>query len=167
MHGKLWTILVGLVVLAGCASAPPADRFVASADGQEVTDTHYKLVWRRCVEGMVWDGKTCSGSALEFAYPDALSRARVEAGAGAKAWRIPTVQQLGHLADRRFSKPAIDSSMFPATPTKWFWTDSDLHPADYDPFQPQDIWVVDFASGRSGMTKSDDRLPLRLVRVIK
>ena len=52
------------------AAVHAQDRFVISSDGQEVTDSTTKLVWRRCGEGQSWDGKTCSGCNL-FVPPNA------------------------------------------------------------------------------------------------
>ena len=48
---------------AAMAQAEPvaANGLVVSADGTYVTDERLKLIWARCVEGMAWDGKTCTG----------------------------------------------------------------------------------------------------------
>ena len=46
-------------------AAPAANPFTAhlrvSADGTAIIDTRSRLAWARCVEGMFWNGKTCSG----------------------------------------------------------------------------------------------------------
>src|SRR5205085_2223678 len=53
-----------LALVAGASHGQ--GRFAISADGQEVTDSTSRLTWRRCAEGMRWDGKTCSGRLVNF-----------------------------------------------------------------------------------------------------
>jgi Protein of unknown function (DUF1566). len=53
-----------LLALAAAASHAQG-RYAISSDGQEVTDSTSHLTWRRCAEGMRWDGKTCSRQARQ------------------------------------------------------------------------------------------------------
>ena len=117
----------GFLFLAALLLAqPPAQAapFSISDDGQEVTDQASGLVWRRCAEGMNWSGATCAGSALEFTHENALIRARTEAAASGKAWRLPNVKELSSLVDRSRFNPSIDVAAFPATPPTFFWSSS-------------------------------------------
>ena len=94
-----------LVALA-TAAVHAEDRFVISSDGQEVTDSTTKLVWRRCGEGQSWDGK---------------------------AWRIPAREELVSLYDAKVKRaPHIDGSVFPKATNGPFWairagSDDDLN----------------------------------------
>jgi hypothetical protein len=56
------TCLMG--IMPASASAQP---YVISVDGDEVTDQQTGLIWRRCAEGMHWNGATCASDAA----PDA------------------------------------------------------------------------------------------------
>ena len=53
-----------------------ANGLVVSADGTYVTDERLKLIWARCVEGMAWDGKTCTGKPLMLDRAKARARAQ-------------------------------------------------------------------------------------------
>lgn len=105
---------------------PPAQAapFSSSDDGQEVTDQASGLIWRRCAEGMSWNGATCAGSALVFTHEAALIHARSEVAASGKAWRLPNVKELSSLVDRGRINPSIDIAAFPATPSSVFWSSS-------------------------------------------
>ena len=64
--------IAAFAFLALVASAGQAqDRFTISGDGQEVTDTTTRLAWRRCAEGLRWDGKACTGKLKTFKYAEA------------------------------------------------------------------------------------------------
>jgi hypothetical protein len=70
-----------------------------SDDGQEVLDTQTNLIWRRCVEGMNWNGVTCEGNPLGVMLQEGLSRALLQAHETAKAWRLPNIKELASLVD--------------------------------------------------------------------
>ena len=59
------------LLACAAASAPAQGRFKVSADGEEVLDTTTQLTWRRCVEGMHWDGQACAGKPAKFSYAGA------------------------------------------------------------------------------------------------
>jgi hypothetical protein len=149
-----------LLVAFGAAPSFGQSRFTVSADGQEVLDTKSNLSWRRCAEGMKWDGTTCTGKALTFKLSEAKTLA-VDAGkADGKTWRVPSKDELASLVDRgQKKKPKIDITIFPATPPQLFWA---LRPGFDDDLN---AWLVNFANGKvytnSGMRKNY----LRLVRI--
>ena len=112
--------LLGIMPVA--ASARP---FVVSADGLEVTDQNTGLIWRRCPEGMVVSGGTCTGTPTEFSHEAAMARAKEEASLTSVAWRLPNIKELSSLTDKRLGNPAIDSTAFPSTSTaNYFWSAS-------------------------------------------
>ena len=87
-----------------------------------VIDSRAKLAWPRCAEGMVWNGKTCTGSALLFNHKQALEHAAQRSKAEGLRWRLPRVNEFKRLLDRS-SKPAgLNPELFPAAPREWHWT---------------------------------------------
>ena len=147
-----------LRLVRGAAGGAPPE---ASADGAEVVDTGRRLAWRRCAEGMRWDGRGCSGTPDSVDAEQARARAAAQAGPGA-AWRLPTVAELATLVDDTRAAPAIDARLFPATPVAWFWS------ATPDATHPGYRWVVQFATGYVGPHgAASDRHALRLVRDLR
>ncbi|MFY9329424.1 MAG: DUF1566 domain-containing protein [Georgfuchsia sp.] len=148
-----------LMAVLACASMAQAAPFTLSADGQEVTDSQTGLIWRRCAEGMAWDGSTCAGTASTFTHENALVRAQTEVVASGKAWRLPNVKELSSIVDRSRINPPIDTTAFPATPVNWFWSSSPLAgDAGY-------AWFVYFSNGYVGYYFVRSlTLPVRLVR---
>ena len=141
-----------LLALAA-ASSQAQGRFTTSADGQEVTDTTAKLTWRRCAEGLKWDGKTCKGKLAKFSYAGAKA-----AAASAKGWRIPSKEELVGLVDMAKKKPRIDPLAFPATPAAPFWATKQGSTDDLN------AWLVSFANGKVRGNLGEAKFPLRLVR---
>ena len=142
--------------LVSGATAPP--QWVASADGQEAIDLRSRLVWRRCVEGMSWNGNRCTGTSGSFTWAEATALAQAAAAKGT-AWRLPDVRELSSLVDDGRVNPAIDTTLFPATPALWFWTSTP------DSADPAYVWFVNFGLGYTGHHGfRSDRHALRLVR---
>jgi len=100
--------LAFLALIAGATQAQ--DRFTVSADGQDVTDTTTKLSWRRCAEGLRWDGKACTGKVKTFKYAEAKEAAAAAAKGDAKAWRIPTKDELVALVDKTAKRSRASTS---------------------------------------------------------
>lgn len=149
---------LALVALASCAAfaQQPGGRFMPSADGQEVLDTKTNLVWRRCVEGMKWDGKTCAGKPLKMKY--ALAKQRAAEEKGGQAWRVPAKEELTTLVDKQQKKkPLVDQDAFPNQPKVLYWAkrqgfDDNLN-----------AWTVDFGNGKA-YGDGGNKHGLRLVR---
>lgn len=146
-------IALGLVAASFAASAQ-AQRFVVSADGQEVQDTQTSLVWKRCVEGQSWDGKACKGSIARFKF----SAAKDAADKAGKGWRVPTRDELkGLVMLKQKAKPMVDADAFPNQPKALYWA---KRPGFEDNLN---AYIVDFNNGKSyGNTGSQNGL--RLVR---
>jgi hypothetical protein len=150
--------LAAFSLLAAVAVASHGkDRFTVSADGMEVLDSTTNLVWRRCAEGL--SGPTCTGKLSRFKYAAAKAGAERVAKSDAKAWRIPSKDELVSLLDKTVKKkPLINILAFPKTPSDLFWatragTDDNLN-----------AWLVSFASGRVSGNTGEKAFPLRLVR---
>lgn len=116
-------LLMGSVLIGG---AHAQSRFTVSSDGQEVTDTKSGLIWRRCAEGMTFKQRTCTGPALFLNHPEAVARAKSQAGA-TSSWRLPTMKELSGVVsvrDADTNAAAIDPVAFPGTPLARFWSAS-------------------------------------------
>ena len=153
---KIKHLLASLLLpVAFSALAAP---FTVSADGQEVTDTKTGLIWRRCAEGMVASGGTCTGTASTFTHEAALTRASTQVTGTGVAWRLPNVKELSSIADKTLSNPAIDQAAFPATPASWFWSSS--------PYvgSASLAWNVSFGNGLVFDGNRDNSDYVRLVR---
>ena len=111
--------LLGIIPIA--ESAQP---YAISTDGTEVTIKKTGQIWRRCAEGMQWDGKTCAGNATSFTYKDAMQFAATQASSTGLAWRLPNMVELTSIIDTRHTHPAINRKIFPATPAASFWVAS-------------------------------------------
>lgn len=98
---------------------PSSNRFSSAMDTDGMTpiliDLHTKLVWRSCFEGETWNGSACTGSATEYAFNAALERAKEEAFAKGKKWRLPNAKELISLGDKR-ARSFGNSSLWSATP---------------------------------------------------
>lgn len=112
-------------------SAPGGKRFTLSDDGQEVTDRHTGLVWRRCVEGMTFDGHDCVGKPLSLTWVDTLAHARKQARQTGVDWRLPNVKELASLLDHE-RHMYIDTKIFPGGQKSYLWSSSSF-PADPTP----------------------------------
>ena len=152
--------IAALALLALAATTSQAQgRYTISADGSEVTDTTTRLVWKRCAEGLRWDGKACSGKLMKFKYAEAKQRVAAASTGNAAGWRIPSLSELKGILDRKAKKkPLIDPDAFPDTPKQQFWatrpgTDDDLN-----------AWLVNFSNGKTYGNVGASRFPLRLVR---
>ncbi|MGZ5892000.1 MAG: Lcl C-terminal domain-containing protein [Caldimonas sp.] len=151
------TVLVWICAVAAF-SVQAQGRFTVSADGQLVTDSTSGLVWRRCAEGMKWNGSICAGKPLKYSFAGAKAAASAAAADG-KGWRVPTKEELLSLVDLKAKKkPKIDLTTFPNTPSLSFWatragSDDNLN-----------AWLINFANGKLFGNIGQAKFPLRLVR---
>ncbi|MBZ0092148.1 MAG: DUF1566 domain-containing protein [Sulfuricellaceae bacterium] len=117
----------------------PATGYVDNGDGT-VTHAPTALTWKRCAEGQIWNGGTCSGTATITTW--AAAKALTSTFAGKSDWRLPTLTELRSLVDFTLTNPSINSTIFPNTPSlSNFWSVSPY--AGY----PGSAWVVYFANG--------------------
>jgi hypothetical protein len=149
----LFTCLLGILPVA--VSAQP---FVVSTDGSEVTDQHTGLIWKRCSEGMNWNGTTCAGTVSSFTHEAALTQATSQATSTGVAWRLPNVKELSSISDKTVLNPAIDSTAFPATQPSWFWSSTP------DAGSPNQALGVHFYTGGFGPGVRTSSGYVRLVR---
>ena len=140
-------------LVRGQALPVPEPRFTYLNDGAEVQDNKSGLIWKRCAEGMQWNGTTCTGKAAQYSYEKVLSHVQNQTG-----WRLPNSRELSAISDKRKTDPAIDKTAFPKTPPEHFWSTSpSFHAETY-------MLVVSFGGGGVYESSPDKGNHLRLVR---
>jgi hypothetical protein len=92
---------------------------VVSADGLTVTDTITGLAWQRDGSGT---RAGCSGSFNHCTTAEAQAYCASLTLGGVSDWRLPTLTELGTIVDFTRTHPSIDQTVFPSTPSGWFWT---------------------------------------------
>lgn len=135
-----------------------AQPFTVSVDGNEVTDQKTGLIWRRCIEGLSWDGTACTGTASIFSQEAALQHAAAEATNTGVAWRLPNIKELYSIVSMDVITPAIETAAFPATPASWFRTSTPyVSIAGY-------AWSINFSNGMASLYSNATNINVRLVR---
>ena len=161
MIKRLISILAFLAI-SGWASAQqcndsinastPTNRFVLNGDGT-VTDSRSNLRWQRCPVGYEFsDNGTVSVlsddgcnpvATATFNWQGALESAADLNASGGYAgfgdWRVPNIKELVSIIEFKCVDPAINSELFPDTPSNEFWSST-------TPFQINSALVLDFAT---------------------
>ena len=138
----------------------PDSRYQLLSNGSEVKDLKTGLIWQRCSLGQTWDGTTCTGTASQYTWQQALQTAK-DAGNGLT---LPNIKELSSLANRACYNPAINDTFFPNTPfdssTYYgaYWSSSPV--AYYGGY----AWYVYFNDGDDSVGYKNDSLFVRLVR---
>ena len=74
-------------------------------------------------------------------------------------WRLPNIKELSSLAARDRYNPTINSTVFPNTPSSYYWSASPY--ASYRGF----AWQLNFKDGNDYLYFRDSNYVVRLVRV--
>ncbi len=115
----------GKPALAATQAFTPTEDFVDNDNGT-VTHKSTGLIWKRCVEGQVWEDHTCTGNPYFFELGDAQEveaskAAAVETDfAGFTDWRVPSTNELVTLIEFKSYNPAINTTIFPHSPSLAF-----------------------------------------------
>ncbi|QSX41279.1 Lcl domain-containing protein [Shewanella cyperi] len=128
-------------------TSQPDQRFIVFEDTGLVRDRVTGLLWQRCSVGQFWNGTGCEESSKRmikswFTYSQLDSAVeRTIKETGQDGWRVPTIDELQTLVKYDCQDPAINSHMFPNTPSWRFWSST--------PFanNPEYAWTLDFATG--------------------
>ncbi len=117
------------------------------------------LTWMRCAMGQTWTGTACSGTAGTYTWASASALSALNVTfAGKSDWRLPSIAELQTIADRKVYDPAIDTTVFPNTPSSYFWSASSVS------ISSTYAWKESFSYGGSSSDAKTAGLPLRLVR---
>ncbi len=122
------------------------------------TDTETDLMWCRFAHGQVWQNGTAVGDAEPVKWLtafDVAKRLNQQGGyAGYTDWRLPTIDELKTLIDKKLAN-YINVGVFPNN-TVWFWSSSPIN-GSYSQF----AWAVNFKYGNCNNTSNG---AVRLVR---
>lgn len=180
----LFALLSSLAVLPAIAaeSHVSAD-WALSADGAYVLDHRAGLAWPRCVEGMQWNGKTCTGQPLLLDRAEATALAADRWKAEGVGWRLPRAAEVQRLVDKSLTPPGLNPLLFPAAPGHWHWTaTANVNALNTNQYTYGNIaqgragdgarqaamlngWAVNLSTGEArGDAARASKLPVRLVR---
>jgi len=116
----------------------------------------------RCPIGMQWDNNRCLNVPDRETWSDArlaVAMLNEEGGyAGFRDWRVPNLEELSALVESKCYEPAINSAIFPDTPSMGFWTTTE------DTYHVQGAWLVYFLNGSSYMGNREYEWAVRAVR---
>jgi hypothetical protein len=131
-------------------------RYTVNANNT-VTDNKTNLIWKRCPQGLS-DSDCSTDTATVYNWQDALDLANDSTFAGFTDWRLPNIKELRSLAAYDRYNPAINSEIFPNTPSSWFWSSS---PYANSPYYASRL---NFGDGRDDFNYRDINYYVRLVR---
>ena len=144
----------------GVPETTPSIDFTIVDDGSVVRHERTGLEWRRCAEGMEWNGEGCGGFRKTMTWRDAL-QAAAEAEGG---WRLPDINELRSLAEECRADPAINTEVFPDAPATIFWSASPALGSSSLFEAGQGVWRINFTNGADGRTGKDSTWAVRFVR---
>ena len=180
----LASILCAATVQAAAPIPADAPSLVPADHGAQILDPYTGLAWSRCVEGMHWNGKTCTGQPVHVGHAKALALAVARKGADGFAWRLPRVAELQRLATRMGAGAGLDSALFPAAPAESHWAMTasvEMHLTPVNPYHYANVqrgrteenttqlsflhgWAVNPVTGEArGDVPKRTELPVRLV----
>lgn len=135
---------------------PANERFVVQTDGT-VEDKKTGLIWKQCLEGQV--GSDCrGGQAKEDRWFNAMKFAKNKKFAGYSDWRLPTLEDLNSISEKKCDDFFPASNLFPNDKDFGAWSsESSIHDESY-------AWYIHFNTGKSSTYIKSSSLPFRLVR---
>lgn len=147
------------VCYSDITTTKPISSFQLNTDGT-VLDTTTKLMWSRCLVGQSWDSssRTCTGTAQQLDWSEALTEAKRSTLAGYSTWRLPNAKEVLTLVERSCVDPAINLTAFPASNSENMWTGTTVVN------QPERGWAIAMYSGKNNSKEKIVRLYVRLVR---
>jgi hypothetical protein len=131
-------LLTTLVVLSSLSLLTACDRYVEQTrcadhfvsgdmgrwqvDSQGLAmDPKTALRWFRCNAGERFQDGQCTGDAHLMSKADALAYVTDFAESSGKAWRLPTLKEMGDLKETVCANPAINTQVFPSTKVEQYW----------------------------------------------
>ncbi len=151
-----WAVCTAANPNANVVEATPSADFTDNGNG---TVTHAKtgLMWKQCAEGL--SGAACTGTVTAMTWSAALAVAESSSFVGFTDWRLPNLKELNSIVETCGYTPAINETLFPATPALVFWSASTYVP------NPNRAWFISFGDGYDSSASLKFGLyPARLVR---
>jgi hypothetical protein len=100
------------------------EQFIVRDDGTAL-DTKTGLTWCRYSIGQSWSNGKVAGEAVTMTWDEAMKVAdsfnKHDACGSFRDWRLPKLNELASLVDKRY-KPTINPVVFRNTPTDKFWS---------------------------------------------
>lgn len=137
----------------------PMSHFKVGPEGALI-DVKSQKSWLRCAVGMSWDGSSCTGQSLTYTWSGALevvNEFNTSKVGGRSNWRLPKVEELNSIIEKRCFKPAINLEAFPFSPEAGFWSDSSV-----EGVQPR-VWIVHFLHGQQYIANKQQSWRIRLI----
>lgn len=105
------------------ATTPTTD-FVINDNG---TVLHKKtgLMWKRCIEGTRGSGCS-SGKPKKLFWEDMAKEYKRSSFAGKRDWRIPSVEEMKSIIEKKCKGPALNLEIFPDGSALPNWTSSEI-----------------------------------------
>lgn len=159
MGGLLATGVQAQTCHDGLTETNVVDNFTVLSNGV-VQDKNTGLMWMRCAYGQIWDStnSTCTGTPVQITWQDALQASEQETLGGYSDWRLPNVKELATIVEKRCTDPAVNATLFPATPADNFWTSTTV--VDSASW----AWSVAFYNGRNNTKEKLLDVHARFVR---
>ena len=103
------------------------------------------LEWSRCVVGQTWNATTskCDGDGERLTWQSALKISKTYRVGNHTDWRLPNLKELVSLVQRKCVDPAVELTVFPATPSNSYWTSTPNTAANKN----DEAWTVGFYNG--------------------
>ena len=146
------------------AQTTPSSEFTEMESGEVVRHEATGLEWRRCPEGMEWDGETddCTGDSDQMTWQEALKHADE-----IDDWRLPDINELSSIVEYCRNEPAINEKVFPNTPISGldgdrYWSASPSSRVTQG--TANQTWYVGFEDGERSADGRGMNNRLRLVR---
>ena len=141
---------------AGTVESTPTAAFTVHGDGT-VTHALTGLMWKQCPQGLSGAGCT-AGSVATLTWRAALAAAVADTTGGHTDWRLPSETELDTVFEFCGHTPAINQTIFPATPASLFWS------ATSRAASPAYAWTGSFDDGLWGLGNKATSRYARLVR---
>lgn len=149
-------------VCDGDTETSPSDRFAVGTTETYLVDTVSGLEWAKCVVGQSWNVTTqsCEGEPLSLTWQEALQQATTFRLNNHTDWRLPNLKELASIVEHKCVTPAINISMFPASPSHSFWTSTPNTASDLT----MEAWSIAFDNGRIDSSDKFSDYYVRMVR---
>ena len=113
LNGSAWA---GQKCDASKPETTPLARFVIEKKRGIVFDTVTFLTWKICPEGMAYSNGRCTGTGI-YQWNEIGET-------GISGWRLPNIDELMSIVEKRCTKPSINLQVFPDTGSDFFWSSS-------------------------------------------